>query len=107
MGKEEEILKGKKLTCKQINILSGVGIGYLVSAIVISLFVPSTQLVTQVLIPLTIGVAVGVILSIISVKLHYQTTTTLIEIQSTIDEIKKELKDLDDENSRGTEKFSK
>ncbi|MEX0598374.1 MAG: hypothetical protein WD512_17940 [Candidatus Paceibacterota bacterium] len=82
-----EILKVKKLTDKRITIFTGVGLGYLVFSVVISLFVPSTPLVTQVLIPLTIGVAVGVILSIISVKLNYQTALRQIEIQSSIDEI--------------------
>ncbi|HXV66842.1 MAG TPA: hypothetical protein VD731_06440 [Nitrosopumilaceae archaeon] len=92
MIKEEEILKEKKLTDKRINILSGVGIGYLAFAIVISLFVPSASLITQVLVPLTVAVAVGVILSIISVKLNYQTAIRLIEIQSSIDDMKKEFK---------------
>ena len=98
MAKDEEIIKEKRIRDKRIRILTVSGFTYLGAAIAISLFIPSVPLVTQVLVPLTTGVAVGVILSIISVKLSYATSIRLIEIQSTLEEMKDEFKDLDGGN---------
>ncbi len=92
MDKEEEIIKEKKLRDKRVNILSGLGIGYLVFAIMFSIFGPfETPVVVEVLLPFSIGIAIGLIMSIISVKLNYETTIRLIELQSTVYEMKKGL----------------
>ena len=108
MNKEEEIIKEKRLRNKRRNVLSGSGLLYLIFAIFVSLSGKvELPIVVQVLLPLSIGIAVGLILGMISVKLSYDTSIRLIEIQSTLNEMKKEFKDLNDKNFRGTEKFSK
>jgi len=97
MDKEEEIIKAKKIKDDRISLISVVSFTYLGMAIVILLFVQNqSPVVTQILIPLTIGVAVGLILSIISVRLSHETSIRLIEIQFALDEMKIRLVNLDE-----------
>jgi uncharacterized membrane protein len=55
-------------------------------------------IVTQVLLPTSIGIAVGLVMSLISVKLSYDSSIRLIEIQSTFNKIKTESENLGDDS---------
>lgn len=97
MDKEAEILKEKTLRDKRSDkltvislILLGVGIASAIS------FQSEHPLVALVLVPLIIGSTTGFIFSIFSVRLHYETSKKLIEIQSTLDEMKNKSKNLDE-----------
>lgn len=84
MDKDEEIKKEKLLKNKHSTILILGSLFYLGIAIEISLFVKwESPLIEQVLIPLSIGIATGLILSIVSIEQNYKTSVRLIEIQST------------------------
>lgn len=97
MNKEEEILKAEKLKDKREKALIAAALAYLVAAIAISLFGLHISVVTEVLIPFMVGIAAGLILSLFSIKLDYNTTIRLIGIQSAVDEIKSKSMTLDSE----------
>lgn len=102
MNIEEEIKREKKLKAKREWILGIGGILYTIIAIVIVLFGQPVPIVTDVLIPLSIGIGVGLLLSMVSTKLSYDTSTRLIRIQSALDEMKNDSKVLDDKSLQET-----
>lgn len=89
MDLEAEKKKEEKLRDRRINILVGGAFGYSLLAIVVSTLILPMPVVAQVLVPFSVGVSVGIIISIISVKLNYETSVRLLEIQQAIDELKK------------------
>lgn len=106
MNKEEEILKERTLRNKRQNILAISGLSYIGFAILITYLAQPIPIVTQVLIPTSVGIAVGLIMSLISIKLSYDSSIRLIEIQFICTKMKNESKTLDDGSHRETDKPS-
>lgn len=105
---EEEIQKEEKIKTKREWVLRVGGISYTIIAIIIVLFGQPIPIVTEVLIPLSVGIGVGLLLSLGSIKLSYDASIRLIKIQSTLDEMKNEskTKTLDDELHQEIDKSS-
>lgn len=88
---EQEKEKAKEVRDKRTTFLSLAGLGYVGIAIVFSLFGPKDIPTTQVFISLTIAVAVGFLMSLISVRLSYETSVRLIEMNQTLKAIKRKM----------------
>ena len=85
---EEEIQKEEKLREKRIKRLTMFGLVFLGAAIAVSLYFQSkSPLVALVLIPLIVGASLGFILSILSIRLSYETSVRLIKIETILHEL--------------------
>ena len=89
MNLEEEILKEEKLREKRIRRLTIFSLIFLGAAIAVSLsFQSKSPLVVLVLVPLIVGASLGFILSILSIRLSYETSVRLIKIETVLHELR-------------------
>src|SRR5690349_14870441 len=94
MNLEEEILKEEKLREKRIRRLTLFSLIFLGAAIAVSLsFQSESPLVVLVLVPLIVGASLGFILSILSIRLSYETSVRLIKIETILHELKNNVND--------------